>query len=832
MMLAVLMLMPMSMKAQFSATLEDEPRTGWTEGSDVTFSFREICDAIGCDMEDLDMALADWQTAANGNSNGYKLSELFQLLDPKTGEQQSYTFYSEQYGGFEMLQDGTFASWNNGSLWGVYIHNWDMDEDYLNLTICQNPSNPLQNGQVCHGVVAIGYNGGMATFDLTFSIKREGIDKDPVTDLNLLEIVGETTYELSQTLKPDDNEYGYDDAIWIYLGVDEVYNALGIDPDYMSSMFTDMIFAKTWDSTADFWGELTNNGRAVPSPGFYFGGGVKLVDENGEEYETDECINSDAFQSTSKFFICKMTYIYDPDNGNSEWIKCGIGQTLHGMVPGETRRGDVYIVYGDKAWVLHIVLTVPNMTPITDLQKVGEETWTIIDRDPRKTWSELEAYDLDLEAIAQKFTEVAGADVAPEDFVLTASTDQGGITQDYTADTDGFWMDEEGYAQSYSDGCYYVVYHAGDSQLCLGNKPGYFKGGEQLTGAVYLVVGDSLYYEVKLDLGIMKPEYGIEDCEVIDYDWTIQLVPSESSWEIGRTNMQNIEMMINIAGDGKLYGLDAEGNLTDWYNISEVSTYGGGGFWMSPNDENDYAYNSGYSQTGSFAIWYYQGECVWFTNPGFRHPGEETHAVFYIYNFWEGKAVKLNTTLKFVDHILDINPIAEENIEVEPRNADGDDYDEVEMNFTNACAALGCTEEELLENAVWMVVDATGYLTEAKDGTNFDSSMYGFFFNANGEAIDNEEDAVFKVGVVDLIQLHSFIVDDANVGNVYHTTLYLSYNGKLYAFNITVGDESSAINSVSLIGTANGQTYDLSGRLVTNPTKGLYIVGGKKVLVK
>ena len=31
---------------------------------------------------------------------------------------------------------------------------------------------------------------------------------------------------------------------------------------------------------------------------------------------------------------------------------------------------------------------------------------------------------------------------------------------------------------------------------------------------------------------------------------------------------------------------------------------------------------------------------------------------------------------------------------------------------------------------------------------------------------------------------------------------------------------------------ANGQYFDLQGRRVTNPTKGLYIVNGKKVIVK
>lgn len=840
--LAGLLLVPMSMKAQFAATITDEPRTGWCEGPDATFSFREVCDAIGCDTEDLDNALWEWteeaRTHGNTWTNSFAVNDLFQLLDPKTLERQSYSNHSEQYGGFEMDQDGYFAYWNGTSLWGVYIHNWDIEGDYLNFTFCQNPSKVERIGQECHGVVAIGLNGGIAIFDLTYLVEKEKIDKEPVTNLESLEVVGESTFEITQELKEnEDDRYSYEDNQWLYLGTGEIAGSLGIDTEYMTQMFSDMLFVKTWDTETEYWGELSNAGKAVPAPGFYFGGGVKTVDaETGEEIDIDECINSDAFQSNSMFFVCNLRYVYDPDNGNSEWLNFGIGQALEGMEAGDTARGDLYIIYGNKAWIVHFIMNVPDNTPITTLTKVGEETWTIIDRDPRKAWNELETLDLDLDAIAEKFTEAAGVDVTPDDFVLTASTEAGGITTNYTADYDastglsGFWFNEGGNAVAYADGCYYINYIPADRQMALGNKPGYFKGGEQITGGIYLVVGD-FYYEVKMELGIMTPQYTVETCEVIDYDWTIQLVPSQSAWETGRTDMQNIEMMIGLVGDGKLYGLDAGGNLSDWYNISEVNTYGGGGFWMSPNDENNYAYNSGYSSTGSFAIWYYQGECVWFVIPGFRQPGEETHAVFYIYNFWDGKAVKLNTTLKFVDHIIDIRPIGSEDLTAEARDEAGEDFDEVELAFTGACEALNCTEEELLENGVWMVMGTDGYLTEAKEDVNFDG-MYGFYFNEKGEAIDDADAAVFKVGVVDQVMLHSVIVDDANLDKVYTTTLYLSYNDKLYAFNITVGtDEAVSISSIKAVAN-KAAIYNVAGQQLAAPQRGLNIIGGKKVLVK
>ena len=270
-MLTALMLIPSSMKAQFSAVIEDEPRTGWCEGPTVQFSFSEICKQLGCNPDELDMALYQWgqdaiATSPNNWTNSFAVNELFQLIDPKTGLTQSYTFHSEQYGGFEMDKDGNFASWNNGSSWGVFIQyeGWSIEEDYINFIVCQNPTNPLKDGDECHGIVAIGYNGAIATFDLTLKMKRESIDKEPVLDTDQLTIVGESTYEVTQYLKEgEEYQYSYDEVDWFYLSTNEIAPALGIDGEYMMKMFGDMIFVKTWDSTADYWAQRRRQSSTI-----------------------------------------------------------------------------------------------------------------------------------------------------------------------------------------------------------------------------------------------------------------------------------------------------------------------------------------------------------------------------------------------------------------------------------------------------------------------------------------------------------------------------------------------------------------------------------------
>ena len=52
------------------------------------------------------------------------------------------------------------------------------------------------------------------------------------------------------------------------------------------------------------------------------------------------------------------------------------------------------------------------------------------------------------------------------------------------------------------------------------------------------------------------------------------------------------------------------------------------------------------------------------------------------------------------------------------------------------------------------------------------------------------------------------------------------------ALSISFDDETTGIESVSREATANNGYYDLQGRPVAQPTKGLYIVNGKKVIIK
>jgi len=47
-----------------------------------------------------------------------------------------------------------------------------------------------------------------------------------------------------------------------------------------------------------------------------------------------------------------------------------------------------------------------------------------------------------------------------------------------------------------------------------------------------------------------------------------------------------------------------------------------------------------------------------------------------------------------------------------------------------------------------------------------------------------------------------------------------------------VGDDATSISDVSGISEISGDIYDIQGRRVAQPVKGMYIMNGKKMVVK
>ena len=75
-------------------------------------------------------------------------------------------------------------------------------------------------------------------------------------------------------------------------------------------------------------------------------------------------------------------------------------------------------------------------------------------------------------------------------------------------------------------------------------------------------------------------------------------------------------------------------------------------------------------------------------------------------------------------------------------------------------------------------------------------------------------------------QLSNFIV----LSTYYLTFRLVSHKCNDAAFTVKVKENATSIVNVNTTQTDSKTVYDMSGRRVTNPKKGIYIVGGKKMV--
>ena len=776
----------------------------WASES-TSFEMSEIAAELGIDAATLSAAIDEWYNA------GYA-SDFFMLkLADGTWSQEHG---SAADGAFYIGQDGDF---HNG--WGDAAGYCRLDYDDTTISITIGQTGSVEDGLI-KAVCSINYNGQQVVFNANLQIGTPAIDidKEPVTTIANLQVVGQTTYKHTQELFDEWQEEANS------IPVKGISEALGIDSVYMAEHFASMVFVKEFDSNEESWSkELVHKFTSTPSPGFWFNTGV--WDEETQSESTELTLGSYDGSSANMFYICDMAY-----NTGTDAIDCQIGQYPSRWTLGENHQADIYIVYGEKAYIITLDLTTDmELNPISNYTKIGSADFNIA-HDPRGGWTTTDSLAVDMNAILKAFS-AAGSELSAADLVLYGLDNHGSITNAYTADNAGFWMTADNKVTSYSESSADIfVELLNDSvnteawYLKVGNTPDMFDGGEEFADTLYLINGKN-YYALNIALKMNEPTYKLADCETVEQDLTVQLVPSESAWEIGSTDVKDIEALIGTS-EGILYGVTSAGEFTNSYSVSEASNYGGGGFWMSAADDNGMAYAASYSGDGAYAMWYYQSEITWFNIPGLAKAGDVRYGTFYIADLWNGKAVKLNVTLKFVSEIIDITPVATEDVNVAGRNDSGDDIAEQTLSLTAACEKLGCTEDELNEAGEWFVMDANGSLTSE----NFDD-MYGYGFDAEGNAVADAANIVFYVGYADGL-IKSYIVDDANISNSYKTVLYLKYNNKYYTFNVAINESATAITSVEEANADDSAIYDLAGRKVATPSKGIYVKGGKKYLVK
>ena len=229
----------------------------------------------------------------------------------------------------------------------------------------------------------------------------------------------------------------------------------------------------------------------------------------------------------------------------------------------------------------------------------------------------------------------------------------------------------------------------------------------------------------------------------------------------------------------------------------------------------------------TYGICYANGVFQFFQYPSSQSVGAKYTDNFYLVNQDAGKQIKYVITVVYVEQIqAEAETVETFTLNLPARDAaDTENGTYTPYDLTPMYEAFGCTPEEFAENGTWMAIDSDGDLSN-----NYDE-LEGFAFDENSKLSDDDASLVALVGyIAEENGFFSWILDDENLAKTYTFTIYAYYNNQRCEFNITVGD-ASAINFVEL-NKSDGKIFDLTGRLVKNATKGIYIKDGKKFLVK
>ena len=108
----------------------------------------------------------------------------------------------------------------------------------------------------------------------------------------------------------------------------------------------------------------------------------------------------------------------------------------------------------------------------------------------------------------------------------------------------------------------------------------------------------------------------------------------------------------------------------------------------------------------------------------------------------------------------------------------------------------------------------------------------GLSFNASGAY---EEYASYGVLVTeDFTQFLTYSNDDIDAPFKLEVTMCFQIDSKCYVIHITLLDEASYADGIESINADNkaGKIYNLQGQEVAAPAKGIYIMNGKKVVIK
>lgn len=801
--------------AQFSASFEQEP-VGY-KALQQAFPIADIAAAMDVDANELGQALLTWmETEGETETNYFFLKEGDTL----------YSDYTQGgKGGFWMTKNpATPVAWTGEVGDDAWYNILSVDEEVANLIIQvgQHPD-AFTAGEEVSAQFVLQYAGKQATFDITLTIieKEETVLPDPVTDITALTIVGERTITWEQYPNI---------AMAQKTDLTGVADLLGTTDDVIAENLNRFLFIPTIeirDEKPYKTNTLTNESSAGG-----LGWWMAAVWSDELEAFSNECARCFWGEHAAFRSMYDEQYAYD---ANTYQLSSVTGFENYTLELGTSYTYDYYLVYGEKAVVLHHTITL-TQKPEEDPDKwikISEEEQSVSIVQGNMTAQ----LNLDLDAIA------ATLDCDPTELSVYGPDDtKGNISDRQTANNGGFWFSSAGVVCSWggqdTEGNTFTFFMEpvtyGDfSAWNIGQNAAQTAVGDTYTTTLFFFNGDksdtnNKYYAVNVTIIIKEEEpLEVEFVSVATKNIVYRVEPRGDSY--GPDNIPGIDLnemaeLIDTTSP-TLYGWVKTEDGKDYSKSYSCTPYPG--FWLDSEgfvsvwtSATDSPFAFCYLADGSFDLYQF---------PGANAAGTTRKTTFFLVNETTGKLITVNIAIAFGDVVNYEDAGSQEEMLI----ADPDsDHEVLEIDMADAVEKMGVEDVSTLLSGQCIAV-----LTS--DGTWSDPQL-AEVISVDAQGYFTTEDAAFEIYITPGSETFAeFTVDNLNNVEIpadFSLTVKMAIQRevdgdlKQYFITVTIVSQETYTGIQTVKQTADATIYDLSGRRTDANRKGVYIVNGKKVV--
>lgn len=820
--LVACLLCSVSANAQFSATIEIYPdATSYSNGTHE-FSLSEVATTLGMDAATLVSTLDTWM------ENETPEEFLFQTSDYVPTELAGYTANDR---GFWMRLDGSVVAYggteedpNPQAMYSFF--QWDAEAGTFTVGLGQMPGK-LAAGDEGHVTLVVAIGDKKANFDMTLKIieKPQADIPDPVTDLTQLNIVGTKNITWDQYPNMPMNQT---------VDLTGVAEALGTTDEVIAENLSDFLFMATVElkgedesSRKPYKTNTLSNESTAGGIGFWM---ATVWDDELEAF-TEEAVRSwwdehDGVKYGGFRVMYSEQYSYDAE---SHELNSVTGWESYTLDFGTKYNFDIYVIYGDKAYKLHHVITLtqkPEEDP-NKWSKIGEESQEVSFKKGATT-----VLNLDLDVIATALDcEVSNLKV------YGPSDTQGNIDDRHTANNGGFWFSNEGVVCGYGETGYtFYIEPTSDNNFSSWNVGNYIAPiteGESYTTTLFFFNGNksdsnNKYYAVHVIVKCEdKQHIEVEFESVLELSYTLAAeLPTgydvEGAVEL---DMDAIEAAIGTR-NFELYTWEKAEDGTTEYTNEYTCTGTSMGFYLTRE-----GFLGRWGDGDPWAAGYTNGTFIFWSYPGKNQNGDVFNTTIFLVNTETGKMVTVHLKLILGD-VVKYEEVGKKDITL---IADPDtEHEVIVVDFTDAVQAMGVEDvTALLSGQCIAAITSDGTWSDPQipnEGIAIDNNGYfntsstAFSIYASPGAVGN--DVEFKLDNDGGIE----ITPDFNLP--VRLAIQRDVEGNLRQYTLNVHIISLAAVGVADVkkSTDNAVIYDLSGRRSNAARKGVYIKDGKKVV--